>query len=63
MSAEVCGLIGLYIPFDWSSVNSLLYFGLYRGDGLAVLNRSKCENERITKRIYLNLTGLRIFGM
>ena len=51
MGAEICDLIGLYILFDLNSVNNLSSFGLYRDDGLAVLKRSKCENERATKRI------------
>ena len=37
--------------FDLTSVNSLSSFGLYRDDGLAVLNRSIYENEKVTKRI------------
>ena len=51
MGAEICDLIGLYILFDLTSVNSLSSFGLYCDDGLAVLNRSRCENEKATKRI------------
>ena len=51
MGAEICDLIGLYILFDLNSLNNLSSFGLYRDDGLAVLKRSKCENEKATKRI------------
>ena len=50
MGAEICDLIGLYIIFYLSSVNSLLSFFLYRDDDLAVLNRFKCENDIATKR-------------
>ena len=37
--------------FDLTFVNSLLSFGLYRDDGLAVLNRSIYENEKVTKSV------------
>ena len=37
--------------FYLNLVNNLSLFDLYRDDGLAVLKRSKCENEKVTKKI------------
>ena len=51
MGAEICDLIGLYILSDLSSIDTLVSFGLYRDDGLTVLKKSKCENERAAKSI------------
>ena len=41
--------------FDLSSTDSLLLFGLYNCDGLAVLNKSKCENEQTQKEPGISL--------
>ena len=51
MGAEICDLIGLFILSDLSSIDSLISLGLYRDDGLTVLNKSKCVIERTAKRI------------
>ena len=37
--------------FYLNSVNNLSLFDLYSDDGLAVLKRTKCKNEKATKRI------------
>ena len=52
MGAEICDLIGLFILNDLSKILVNNSYGLYRDDGLAILeNKSQCEQERITKQI------------
>ena len=50
MGAEICDLIGLYILNDLREILVDKSYGIYRDDGLAILeNKPSCEQERITK--------------
>ena len=49
--AEICDLIGLYILNDLRKILVDNSYGIYRDDGLAILeNKSSCEQKRITKK-------------
>ena len=62
MGTEVCNLIGLFLLNDLNKIIKSKHFVLYRDDGLVVINKSKWERERITKKLrsIFNDHGFRI---
>ena len=52
MGAEICDLIGLYILNDLPNILVDNSYGVYRDDGLSILEKkSSCKQERITNKI------------
>ena len=49
--AEVCELVGLFLLDQLKGIMNNTSYGIYRDDGLAITNKSKCEQERLTKAI------------
>ena len=49
--AEACELVGLFLLNDMREIAKPTDYGLYRDDGLMVVQKSPCEIERLSKSI------------
>ena len=49
--AEICELVGLHLLENLKHILQKDGYGLYRDDGLIVIQKSKCEMERLSKKI------------
>jgi hypothetical protein len=49
--AEVCELVGLHLLDKMKEIAKTGSYGLYRDDGLMIVNKSSCEIERFCKSL------------